>query len=255
MMFSGTFPVHPSRLLWYLLDVMQKFSRNVPTWLAWGSRGAGVSVRSIRPLLTLFLLVGCLLACSKADAPRVEKADGPLPLTEYRDTTILDMHDGSRLSWRLKTLHLVRWPGSELVNAVPVDLTVFDSLGRLLMRVTADSGAVDEAVTFLRAQGHVHGVSSKGMELRTDSLRWSKTLNQVTTDAAVRVISENGDLLTGRGFVSDANLDHWQILSEVKGVFQQAGDRAGSLDGTTSEKSTGPSGSASDSGPRDRGPP
>jgi LPS export ABC transporter protein LptC len=124
----------------------------------------------------------------------------------------------------------VRWPGSELVNASPVDLSVFDSLGAPLMRVTADSGAVDEAVNFLLARGNVHGVSSKGMELRTDSLRWSKTLNQVTTEAAVRVVSENGDLLTGRGFVSDANLDHWQILSDVQGVFQQPGERADELD-------------------------
>jgi hypothetical protein len=97
------------------------------------------------------------------------------------------------------------------------------------MRVTADSGAVDEAVNFLLARGNVHGLSSKGMELKTDSLRWSKIHNQVTTEASVRVKSENGDVLTGRGFISDANLDHWQILSDVKGVFQQVGERAGEL--------------------------
>jgi LPS export ABC transporter protein LptC len=199
---------------------MRIASRNVPTRrLSW----VGLAFLTFLALLTS-------AGCSKVESPRVESTDGPIPLTEYRDTTILDMHDGSRLSWRLKTMRLIRWPGSELVNAVPVDLTVFDSSGKFLMRVTADSGAVDEAVNFLLAQGHVHGVSSKGMDLRTDSLRWSKTLNQVTTEAKVRVVSENGDILTGRGFVSDANLDHWQILSDVKGVFQQAGDRSGSFD-------------------------
>lgn len=167
--------------------------------------------------------------CSRSEVPDV-KADGKrLPLTEYRDSTVLDMHDGSRLSWRLRTTHLVRWPGSELVHASPVHLTVYDSSGQFLMRVTADSGAVDEAVNFLLARGNVHGVSAKGMELTTDSLRWSKSLNQVTTEAKVRVVSENGDILTGRGFVSDANLEHWQILSDVQGVFQQAGERAGEL--------------------------
>jgi len=176
------------------------------------------------------LLAAAILAgCSRTEVPTV-KADGAaLPLTEYRDTTVLDMHDGSRLSWRLKTLSLIRWPGSELVHATPVHLTVFDSGGRFLLRVTADSGAVDEAVNFLLARGNVHGVSAKGMELTTDSLRWSKSLNQVTTEARVRVVSESGDILTGRGFVSDANLEHWQILSDVQGVFQQAGERAGGL--------------------------
>lgn len=170
-----------------------------------------------------------VIACSPADVPTIDTEGVDLPLTEYRDTTILDMHDGSRLSWRLKTLRLVRWPGSELVHATPVHLTVFDSTGRFLLRVTADSGAVDEAVNFLLARGNVHGVSAKGMELTTDSLRWSKSLNQVTTEARVRVVSESGDILTGRGFVSDANLEHWQILSDVRGVFQQAGERAGGL--------------------------
>lgn len=189
-----------------------------PCFTAWGGRLA---------LLALALLGA---ACSRSDAPGVKVEEGKrLPLTEYRDTTILDMHDGSRLSWRLRTTHLVRWPGSELVHASPVHLTVYDSSGSFLMRVTADSGAVDEAVNFLLARGNVHGVSAKGMELTTDSLRWSKSLNQVTTEARVRVVSENGDILTGRGFVSDANLEHWQILSDVQGVFQQAGERAGEL--------------------------
>lgn len=175
------------------------------------------------------MLAFVMTGCSSGDVPTVETEGTELPLTEYRDSTILDMHDGSRLSWRLRTLRLVRWPGSELVHATPVHLTVFDSTGSFLMRVTADSGAVDEAVNFLLARGNVHGVSAKGMELTTDSLRWSKTLNQVTTEARVRVVSENGDILTGRGFVSDADLDHWQILSDVQGVFQQAGERAGGL--------------------------
>jgi LPS export ABC transporter protein LptC len=162
-----------------------------------------------------------LTACSGGETakPKAGKAD-PLPLTEYHDTTVLDMHDGSRLAWRLTTTRLVRWPGTELVQAHPVDLSVYDSSGVSAMRVTADSGSVDEAATFLLARGHVHGISAKGMNLFTDSLRWSKPLNQVMTEADVRVISESGDTLIGRGFISDANLDHWQILSGVRGVFR-----------------------------------
>ena len=179
-------------------------------------------------LLPLLLLLALLAACSrKGDETKYPHDAKVLPLTEYNDTTILDMHDGSHKAWRLVTLHLVRWPGAELVHATPVDLSMFDSTGAFLMRVTADSGAVDEAVTFLLARGHVFGRSAKGMELRTDSLRWNKSLNEVATEASVRVVSENGDILTGKGFVSDANLAHGQILSDVKGVFQQAEERAG----------------------------
>jgi LPS export ABC transporter protein LptC len=211
---------------------MTLVTRNVPTSLATVERTKRSRFLAYAGLLAVAVasLTTVMTGCSSKDDATPAKAEGArLPLTEYNDTTILDMHDGSRLSWRLKTTHLVRWPGSELVHATPVDLTVFDSTGKLLMRVTADSGAVDEAVNFLLARGRVHGTSSKGMDLQTDSLRWSKIHNQVTTEAKVRVKSENGDVLTGKGFISDANLDHWQILSDVKGVFQQAGDRAEGL--------------------------
>jgi LPS export ABC transporter protein LptC len=177
------------------------------------------------------LLCLVLMACSRIEQNAGDK--GPArerPLAEYRDTTILDMHDGSRLSWTLKTFHLVKWPQSDLIRAEPVDLTVYDSLGEPLIRVTADSGMVDEPMNFLMAKGSVHGHSRKGMDLQTDSLRWNKSGNHVSTDASVRVVSEDGDVLTGKGFVSDANLNNWQILSDVKGVFQKAGERAGVLD-------------------------
>jgi LPS export ABC transporter protein LptC len=212
---------------------MQNLSRNVPTEFEDGPHLVrprfSTRIQRFFQLALGLATLGLAMACSKVDTPTVKTDGAPLPLTEYKDTTVLDMHEGSRLSWRLKTTHLVRWPGSELVHATPVNLTVYDSSGNFMMRVTADSGAVDEAVNFLLARGNVHGVSGKGMELRTDSLRWSKTLNQVTTEAKVRVVSENGDILTGRGFISDANLDHWQILSDVQGVFQQVGERAGEL--------------------------
>ena len=180
-----------------------------------------------RILGAAILLLGCR-------APEQPEAGGrtvkDLPLAEYRDTTVLDMHEGSRLSWRLTTFHLVKWPKSDLIHAEPVNLVVYDSLGAVLVFVTADSGIVDEPVNFMMAKGRVHGKSRKGMELRTDSLRWNKTANRVSTDARVFVVAENGDRLEGQGFVSDANLDKWQILSDVHGVFQKAGERAHELD-------------------------
>ncbi len=179
----------------------------------------------------------CVMACSQEGHP--EKGKTPIrtyPLAVYRDTTVLDMHDGSRLSWRLKTRYMVKWPNTDLVRAAPVDLVVYDSLGAPLVWVIADSGVVDEAVNFLMAKGHVHGRSRQGMDLRTDSLRWNKSLNQVSTEARVHVIAENGDELTGKGFVSDANLNNWQILSDVHGVFQKAAARARALDSSSIRK-------------------
>ena len=183
----------------------------------------------MRMAFILLLLPGLifLAGCTSVEKEPVAKK-GPtrtLPLAEYRDSTILDMYEGSRLSWILKTLYLVKWPRTDLVRARPVDLTVLDSTEKIMVRVTADSGAVDEAVSFLAASGHVHAHSVKNVDITTDSLRWNKAINKISTEAKVRVISEDGDTLTGRGFISDANLDNWQIVSEVKGVFQKVQER------------------------------
>jgi LPS export ABC transporter protein LptC len=177
-------------------------------------------------LLLLMGLLWSLSGCSKiGEAPTSKGPVRELPLAEYKDTTILDMYEGSRLSWVLKTKYLVKWPRTEMVRARPVDLVVYDSLGKTLVRVTSDSGAVDEGISFLVASGHVHGHSVKGVDITSDSLRWNKAINQISTEARVRVISEDGDILTGKGFISDAKLDNWQILSEVKGVFQKVEER------------------------------
>jgi LPS export ABC transporter protein LptC len=176
-----------------------------------------------------------LAACSRVDeAPTSKGPKRELPLAEYKDTTILSMYEGSRLSWILKTKYLVKWPRTDLVRAKPVNLVVYDSLGKILVRVTSDSGSVDESVSFLAASGHVHGHSEKGVDIQSDSLRWNKAINQISTEAKVRVVSEEGDVLTGKGFVSDAKLDNWQILADVKGVFQKVEERFQKADSTGS---------------------
>ena len=191
-----------------------------------------------------------LVACSKVEEPPASR--GPkreLPLAEYKDTTILSMYEGSHLSWILRTKYLVKWPRTDLVKAKPVNLIVYDSLGKILVRVTSDSGAVDEAVSFLVASGHVHGHSEKGVDIQSDSLRWNKAINQISTEAKVRVVSEEGDVLTGKGFISDAKLDNWQILSDVKGVFQKVEERFQHAD--TAKPAPGPAPAAGPSGSPD----
>jgi LPS export ABC transporter protein LptC len=204
-------------------------------------------IKYLNPVFRVALILLLLAACSKVEEPPASR--GPkreLPLAEYTDTTILSMYEGSHLSWILKTKYLVKWPRTDLVKAKPVNLVVYDSLGKILVRVTSDSGAVDEAVSFLAASGHVHGHSEKGVDIQSDSLRWNKAINQISTEAKVRVVSEEGDVLTGKGFISDAKLDNWQILSDVKGVFQKVEERFQHAD--TAKPAPGAAGAADSSG-------
>ena len=84
---------------------------------------------------------------------------------------------------------------------------------------------MDLKFTYVYAYGHVYALTPKGASVRSDSLIWNKKDNLVTTQSYVRVVSEDGDVLQGQGFVSDAHMDNWRILSNVTGIFQDAARR------------------------------
>jgi hypothetical protein len=89
----------------------------------------------------------------------------------------------------------------------------------------ADSGSLDMTFTYVYAYGHVYALTPKGASVRADSLLWNKKDNLVRTASYVRVVSEDGDVLQGVGFESDAQFDNWKILSNVTGIFQDAAKR------------------------------
>ncbi len=96
----------------------------------------------------------------------------------------------------------------------------FDKKGGIVARIKADSGTMDRGMRFFRAWGHVVGTNQTGMELKTDSIVFDKESDRIHTSARVRVKTEVGDVLTGKGFRSDAYLNRWEILSDVKGQIQ-----------------------------------
>jgi LPS export ABC transporter protein LptC len=171
-----------------------------------------------------FLCAGLFSGCEKIeeDAPwiNVER-----PLMLFNDTTLLDFYEEEVLSWKLKTAYLERWASNDKVFARPILVDIFDSLGEKVAFLRADSGTLDMGMNYVFAYGHVFAFTPKGASVRADSLLWHKRDNMVKTDSYVRVVTEDGDVLQGKGFISDAKMDNWRILSEVTGIFQDAAKR------------------------------
>lgn len=168
-----------------------------------------------------------LLSCSdiseddfQSNEDKVERA-----LMSFTDTTVLDLYDGSTISWIVKTAYLERWEGSDLVYVKPVVADIFDSLGKKSALLRADSGILDSKLSFISAYGHVYAITPVGASIRADSLIWNKKDDRVRTESSVRVITPKGDMLSGIGFISDTKLENWQILSGVSAIFQNAEDR------------------------------
>lgn len=174
----------------------------------------------------LFCLFAVLSACAQMEddpPPDFEPAERPLML--FSDTTLLDFYEKDKLSWKVKTAYLERWSGTEKIFAKPILADIFDSLGERSAFLRADSGTLDAKMNYVYAYGHVYAITPKGASVRADSLLWNKRENRVKTDSYVRVVSEDGDVLQGKGFESDTKMDDWKILSEVTGIFQDAAKR------------------------------
>ena len=173
------------------------------------------------PLLLIGLVV---TACEEIEEEKpwlqVER-----PEMLFTDTTLMDSYDKGVLAWKLKTAYLERWGDKEVVFVRPVLVDIYDSLGERTAFLRADSGRMDLKFTYVYAYGHVYALTPKGASVRSDSLIWNKKDNLVKTESYVRVVSEEGDVLQGRGFESDAHMDNWRILSSVTGIFQDAARR------------------------------
>lgn len=169
------------------------------------------------------------------------------PQMLFTDTTLLDSYNNNVLSWKLKTAYLERWADKEIVFVRPIFVDIYDSLGERAAFLRADSGRFDMKFTYVNAYGHVYALTPKGASVRADSLIWNKADNLVRTESYVRVVSEDGDVLQGKGFESDAKMDNWKILANVTGIFQDAANRLKEEDKKEAEEHAMPDSTHKDS--------
>jgi LPS export ABC transporter protein LptC len=82
---------------------------------------------------------------------------------------------------------------------------------------------VDQRTNNLEAVGKVRLVTETGVRMETDSLRWINNAQKIVSDAFVRVTRKQ-DVVTGYGFESDPNLDHFHLKREVRAEVRDEGD-------------------------------
>jgi LPS export ABC transporter protein LptC len=162
-----------------------------------------------------------LVQCAKLEElPPISEDREEYPELAMRDTTRIDVYEGSLLSWVLRTTYLERRGKEKRLLVKPLWLTVYDSLGQESTWIESDSGSADEDVTFAHVWGNVHVHSEEGTKVLADSLVWEKKDRKVRTNGKVTVVSQKGDSITGIGFESDDKLENWILLSNVKTVVQ-----------------------------------
>jgi LPS export ABC transporter protein LptC len=182
--------------------------------------------------MVLSMLLGVAIAGCQRDTPSTPSGEEiRIPDQEARDFTLTESSEGKK-SWTLWASYAAMYNDRNLVDAKTVRIDFFDHEGKKNSSLTADQGLVYQRTNDLEAKGRVHVTTTSGVTLETDSLRWLNGKAKIVSDAFVRV-TRKGDVVTGYGFESDANLEHFHLAREVRAEVQpQAGenpDSGGSL--------------------------
>lgn len=165
------------------------------------------------------LLVFGLGACKGKTASTPSGVEVQIPDQEARDFSLTETSEGKK-SWTLQATYAAMYNDRNLVDAKTVRIDFFDAKGEVYSTLVADEGLVHQRTNDLEARGRVKVVTTKGVMLETDSLRWLNATGKIVSDAFVKVTRKD-DVVTGRGFESDPNLDHFHLTSEVRAEVRE----------------------------------
>ncbi len=185
-------------------------------------------IRWMPPLALLGVAVMvAMTGCTSRTAPTPDPSDLQMPDQEARDFTLTETSEGTK-NWTLWASHASMYNAKNLVDARTIRIEFFDSKGKRYSTMVADQGLVDQRTNNLEAVGRVRIVTETGVHMETDSLHWINNTQKIISDAFVKV-TRNQDVVTGYGFESDPNLDHFHLKREVRAEVRDTGHGGDSL--------------------------
>lgn len=137
----------------------------------------------------------------------------------------LELTEKKQKLWLLRGQEMARWKNDE-TSIKELYLDVYDSVGVLKSWLLSDSAWLGSKMNNIRLYGSVRLHTTEGLTVRTDSLWIDNKKKRAYTDARVRIISPDGDVLSGMGFESDTQFQDWKIVSNVKAIIQDVESRS-----------------------------
>ena len=159
--------------------------------------------------------------CQSRNAPTPGASNLQMPDQEARDFTLTETSEGTK-NWTLWASYAAMYNAKNLVDAKTIRIDFYDSQGKQYSRLTADQGLVDQRTNNLEAIGRVRIVTETGVHMETDSLHWINATQKIISDSFVKVTRKD-DVVTGYGFESDPNLDHFHLKHEVRAEVRDTG--------------------------------
>jgi len=178
----------------------------------------------VRRAGSVLIALACVLGlqgCHQRKAPAPGASNLALPDQEARDFSLTETSEGKK-NWTLWASYAAMYNAKNLVDAKTIRIEFFDSKGKRYSKLTADQGLVDQRTNNLEAVGNVRIVTETGVHMETDSLHWINNTQKIVSESFVKV-TRNQDVVTGYGFESDPNLDHFHLKREVRAEVRDTG--------------------------------
>ncbi len=173
---------------------------------------------AILACVVIFLTVVVGLLVYRSRAP---KAATPEPASTRADYRIKQVHlqeqarDGSR--WQLDADYgeVFEEQGRTTMRNVRVRLEQPDRT----WAVTGDEGHMMQATRDVEIRGRVVLISSDGLRLETEVLRWDAAKQRAWTDARVTIWRGTGAVVRGTGFESSITTEASSVKGRVRATF------------------------------------
>lgn len=165
-------------------------------------------------------LVALALGAGCGQGPRAVPgpASGELPDQEVSDFVVTETDAGSP-QWTLYARSAEIYNPRNTIVAHGVRIDFFDEKGERTSTLTAREGEMNQQRRDMVARGSVVLQTTEGTRMSTEELHFLNQQQKVVSDQFVRV-ERAGDVLTGVGFESDPNLEHFEFKRKVQATVR-----------------------------------
>ena len=143
---------------------------------------------------------------------------GELPDQEVSDFVVTET-DAGRPQWTLYARDAAIYSPRNVIVARGVRIDFFDEQGKRSSTLTAREGEMDQLHRDMVARGNVVLQTTEGTRMSTEELQFLNQRQRIISDRFVRV-ERAGDVLTGVGFESDPNLEHFEFKRQVQATVR-----------------------------------
>jgi LPS export ABC transporter protein LptC len=157
--------------------------------------------------------------CGRTPRGTQEPAAVELPDQEVSDFALTETDQG-KPEWKLYARSAATYRARNRVIAHSVRLDFFGQDGKRSSVLTAREGEINEITRDMTARGDVVLQTTEGTRMSTEHLQFLNKTQRIVTDAFVRV-ERGADVLTGYGFESDPNLQHFEFKRQVQATVRE----------------------------------